>query len=64
MAPDKIPNVTFATDTIIPVNGCSPVGSTQVNFGPKSLNTELQVVCEGSGTVNWWELTRKDLVFL
>jgi hypothetical protein len=23
------------------LRGCSPVGSTQVNFGPKSLKTEL-----------------------
>lgn len=26
----------------MPVRGCSPVGSTQVNLGPKSLNTDLQ----------------------
>lgn len=32
---------TFSTETIIPVRGCSPVGSTQVNLGPKSLNTDL-----------------------
>lgn len=29
-------------DTIMPVKGCSPVGSTQVNFGPKSLKADLK----------------------
>lgn len=33
---------TFSTETIIPVSGCSPVGSTHVNLGPKSLNTDLE----------------------
>lgn len=32
---------TFETDTIIPVSGCSPVGSTHANLGPKSLKTDL-----------------------
>lgn len=27
----------------MPVKGCSPVGSTQVNLGPKSLNVELMI---------------------
>jgi hypothetical protein len=31
----------LSTDTIIPVKGCSPVGSTHVNLAPKSLKTEL-----------------------
>ena len=26
----------------MPVKGCSPVGSTEVNFGPKSLNADLK----------------------
>jgi len=26
----------------MPVKGCSPVGSTHVNLGPKSLNADLQ----------------------
>jgi hypothetical protein len=26
----------------MPVKGCSPVGSTQVNFGPKSLKADLK----------------------
>ena len=33
--------MTFSTETIIPVSGCSPVGSIQVNRGPKSVNMEL-----------------------
>lgn len=35
-------SLTLSTDTIIPVRACSPVGSTQVNFDPKSLKTELR----------------------
>lgn len=33
---------TFSIETIIPDRGCSPVGSTQENFKPKSLKTELR----------------------
>jgi hypothetical protein len=32
---------TLSTLAIMPVKGCSPLGSTQVNFGPKSLNIAL-----------------------
>lgn len=33
--------LTLSTETIIPFRACSPVGSTQVNFGPKSQKIEL-----------------------
>ena len=33
--------LTLSTETIIPDNACSPVASTQVNLGPKSLKTDL-----------------------
>lgn len=36
----------LTTDAIMPVRGCSPVGSTQVNFEPKSLKTELSDLCK------------------
>lgn len=36
----------LTTDAIMPVRGCSPVGSTQVNFDPKSLKTELYHLCK------------------
>lgn len=36
--------ITFSTETIIPVRGVSPVGSIQVNRGPKSVNTELNSI--------------------
>ena len=33
---------TLSMDAIIPLRGCSPVGSTQVNLGPKSVKTDLE----------------------
>ena len=37
----KMSSFTFDIETVIPSRTCSPVGSTQVNLGPKSLKAEL-----------------------
>ena len=37
----------------MPESGCSPVGSTQVNLGPKSLNTVLK---EAQVRMRWHEI--------